>query len=273
MNNRFDRDTALTPLAGDRFGVSIDRGWWIIRGPNGGYIAAILAKAAAATVADEGRPLRSLTIHFLRPPQEGPAEVEAVIERSGRTVTTVSLRLIQNDKVQAIATAAHAVPRKMDGFVHAEMPDVPPPADCTPRVRTPTPDGPTLHERYDQRFVIGPTPFSDEPRTREARTGGWIRLNEQRPWDAAEIAAISDAWPPAVFASSDMPDETGGVPTVDLTVHLLNPEALAELPPDAFVLVDFRTRAVQGGYLEEDGEIWSEDGVLLAQARQVGVVL
>ena len=50
-------------------------------------------------------------------------------------------------------------------------------------------------------------------------------------------------------------------------------QALAELPPDAFVLVDFRTRAVQGGYLEEDGEIWSEDGVLLAQARQVGVVL
>ena len=70
-----------------------------------------------------------------------------------------------------------------------------------------------------------------------------------------------------------MPDETGGAPTVDLTVHLLNPESLAALPPDAFALVDFRTRAVQGGYLEEDGEIWSEDGALLAQARQVGVVL
>ncbi|MCR9095822.1 MAG: thioesterase family protein [bacterium] len=273
MENRFDRDTALTRLTDGRFEVRIDRGWWIIRGPNGGYIAAILAKAAAATIDDPGRPLRSLTIHFLRPPQEGPAEVEAVVERSGRTVTTVSVRLLQNGKVQAIATAAHAVPRKMEGFIHAAMPDVPPPSECAPRVRTPTPDGPTLHERYDQRFTIGPAPFSDEPRTREARSGGWIRLKESRPWDAAEIAAISDAWPPAVFASSDMPETTGGVPTVDLTVHLLNPEALAALAPEAFVLVDFTTRAVQGGYLEEDGEIWSEDGILLAQARQVGVVI
>ena len=48
MENRFDRDTALTPLGEGRFGVRIDRGWWIIRGPNGGYLAAILAKAAAA---------------------------------------------------------------------------------------------------------------------------------------------------------------------------------------------------------------------------------
>ncbi len=273
MENRFDRDTALSAQGDGRFGVTIDRGWWIIRGPNGGYIAAILATAAAATIDDDARPLRSLTIHFLRPPQEGPAEVEAVIERAGRTVTTVSVRLVQNGKVQAIATAAHAVPREMDGFVHAEMPKVPPPSECAPRTRAPRVDGPTLHERYDQRFAIGPAPFSDEPRTREARTGGWIRLNEPRPWDAAEIAAIADAWPPAVFASHDMPDNTGGVPTVDLTVHLLNPEALARLAPDAFVLVDFTTRAVQGGYLEEDGEIWSEDGVLLAQARQVGVVL
>ena len=120
---------------------------------------------------------------------------------------------------------------------------------------------------------IGPVPFSEEERTREARTGGWIRLREPRPWDTAEIAAISDAWPPAIFASSDMPPTSGGVPTVDLTVHIIAPEALASLAPNAFVLVEFTTRAVQGGYLEEDGEIWSADGQLLAQARQVGVVL
>ena len=268
----FELDTRVEPLGEGRFRAEPHPDW-MIWGPNGGYIAAILAKAAAATIDDAGRPLRSLTIHFLRPPQEGEAEVETVIERAGRTVTTVSVRLIQNGKLQAIATAAHAVPRDMEGFVHAVMPDVPPPSECAPRIRETVEGGPTLHERYDQRFTIGPTPFSDEPRTREARTGGWIRLAETRPWDAAEIAAISDAWPPAVFATSDMPPTAGGVPTVDLTVHLLEPAALAALPDDAFVLVDFTTRAVQGGYLEEDGEIWSEDGVLLAQARQVGVVL
>ena len=69
----------------------------------------------------------------------------------------------------------------------------------------------------------------------------------------------------AVFASRDMSPTSGGVPTGHLTVHILAPEALASLKPDAFLLIDFTTRAVQGGYLEEDGEIWSEDERLLAQ--------
>jgi hypothetical protein len=35
----------------------------------------------------------------------------------------------------------------------------------------------------------------------------------------------------------------------------------------------FRTREVAGGFLEEDGELWSRGGVLLAHSRQLGVVL
>ncbi|MFK7898528.1 MAG: thioesterase family protein [Myxococcota bacterium] len=260
--------------AGDgRYDVEINGGWWIIRGPNGGYIAAILANAATQAVGDPGRPLRSLNIHFLRPPVEGAAHVETVVERTGRTLTTVTARLMQNGKLQALATAAYAIPQEIGGFVHAEMPDVPSPSECVLRERPTERDLPPLHDRYEQRFTIGPVPFSEEERTREARSGGWIRLKEPRAWDTAEIAAISDAWPPAIFTSKDMPPTSGGVPTVDLTVHILAPEALASMAPDEHVLVDFRTRAVQGGYLEEDGEIWSEGGVLLAQARQLAVVI
>ena len=273
MKSRFDQDTTIEPVGDGRYIVNINTGWWIIRGPNGGYLAAILAKAAADAVADANRPLRSLNIHFLRPPEEGPAEVQTVIERAGRTLTTVSVRLMQNGKLQALATAAHAVPRETGGFVHAQMPDVRPPEEYEERPPPPDRDLPPLNARYEQRFAIGVMPFSEEKLTREARSGGWIRLKEPRVWDAAEIAAISDAWPPAVFTSNEMPPTAGGVPTVDLTVHILAPEALANLAPDAFVLVDFRTRAVQGGYFEEDGEIWSAGGTLLAQARQLGVVL
>ena len=272
MTPRFDTDTAVHPVGDGVFEVRIDRGWWIVRGPNGGYVAAILANAAAAAVDDRGRPLRSLTIHFLRPPQEGAAQVETVVERSGRTVTTVTARLVQNGKLQALATAAHAVPRDTGGFVHATMPEVPPPERCTGRFRSP--DGPAkpIHERYEQRIAIGPT-FLDGSKTREALTGGWMRLREGRPWDTAQLAAFCDGWPPAVFASSDMPPTADAVPTVVLTVHVLAPEVLPTLAEDDFVLVFFRTRAVRGGYLEEDGEIWSPDGELLAQARQLGVVL
>lgn len=267
--SRFDRDTSVARRDSGRYDVNIDKGWWIVRGPNGGYIAALLANAVAGAVDDPGRPLRSLTAHYLRPPGEGPATIETVVERSGRTVTTVSARLVQNGKLQALATAAHAVPRKTGGFDHAPMPEAPRPDECPVRdVEAPIP----MHERYEQRVALGPAVRSG-PRTREAVSGGWIRLTEQRPWDPSLIVAIADAWPPAVFATDEMPELGGGVPTVDLTVHVIAPDALQDLAPEDFVFVRFETRVVRGGYLEEDGDIWSPSGQLLARARQIGAVL
>jgi acyl-CoA thioesterase len=266
---RFDNDIAFARTAEGRYEVEIDRGWWIVRGPNGGYIAAMLANAIADAVGDPGRPLRSFTVHYLRPPAEGQAQIETVVERSGRTVTTVSARLVQDGKLQVLATAAHAVPRKTGGFDHAPIPDVPPAAECPRRVvDAPIP----MHDRYEQRVALGPDMRSG-PRIREAITGGWIRLAEPRPWDPTLIAAVADAWPPAVFSTYEMPEIGGGVPTVDLTVHVIAPDALAKLAPEDFVFVRYETRVVRGGYLEEDGDIWSPTGQLLARARQVGAVL
>jgi len=37
--------------------------------------------------------------------------------------------------------------------------------------------------------------------------------------------------------------------------------------------VVFRTRVVHEGFLEEDGEIWSRDGRLLAQSRQLAILV
>lgn len=267
--SRFDRDTAVTPLGDGVFEVRIDTGWWIVRGPNGGYIAALLANAISAAIDDPTRPLRSLTVHYLRPPQEGAAQVETTVERVGRTVSTVSARLVQNGKLQALATAAHVVPKDEGGFQHARMPEVLPPEQCAAReLEMPIP----LHERFEQRFAIGPR-YWDGEKTAEARTGGWLRLREPRAWDNAQLAAFCDSWPPAVFASRDAPETRGGVPTVDLTVHLLDPAALSRMGPEEFVLALFETRTVHGGYLEEDGEIWSPRGELLARARQIGVML
>jgi acyl-CoA thioesterase len=38
-------------------------------------------------------------------------------------------------------------------------------------------------------------------------------------------------------------------------------------------LVRFRTLEAVDGYLEESGEVWSEDGRLLAESRQLAVLL
>ncbi len=263
--SRFDRDTQVTSLGGGAFAATVDRGWWVARGPNGGFIAALLVRALEAAVADPARQLRSLTVHYTRPPVEGPARIETQVERAGRSLTTLSARLLQGGELQALALAAFSKPRQTAELHHAVMPEVAPPEAIPRRAEARVP----IHERYEQRWAIGPRYF-EGARGREALTGGWIRLAEgSRPLDGALLAAYADAWPPSVFASSELPMALGGVPTVDLTVHVRAPLPLA----DDFVLVAFRTREVTDGFLEEDGEIWSRDGRLLAHSRQLGVLL
>jgi acyl-CoA thioesterase len=112
---------------------------------------------------------------------------------------------------------------------------------------------------------MNPGPAADR-----AVAGGWIRLPEQQPIDAMVAAAITDAWMPPVFSKVD---EMIAVPTVDLTIHFRTALPLAALAPDDFVLAVFRTNVIADGFLEEDGEVWAPDGTLIAQSRQLAVVL
>lgn len=264
---RFDRDTEAHALGGGAYEVRVDRGWWVVRGPNGGYIAALLVRALEQAVGDPARVLRSLTVHYLRPPAEGAARIEVTLERAGRSVTSTSARLLQGNQLQALALAAFAVPRASTELHHAFPPEVAPPEACPPRGPSPIP----IHERFEQRYAIGPLPFAGV-RSREARTGGWLRLVEARPLDAALLVAFADAWPPSLFATADVPELRGGIPTVDLTVHVRTPLPVPGLAPGDPVLVSFRTREVSQGVLEEDGEIWSRDGRLLAHSRQLALL-
>ncbi|MDH3687317.1 MAG: thioesterase family protein, partial [Myxococcales bacterium] len=128
--NRFERDTQIEALGDGAFQVEIDRGWWIVRGPNGGYIAALILRALEAAVDDPSRIPRSLTVHFTSPPAAGAATVRTSIERAGRSLTTASARLEQDGKLRALAVAAFSKARPGPEFDHLTMPDVPPPEAC-----------------------------------------------------------------------------------------------------------------------------------------------
>jgi hypothetical protein len=45
MSDRFDRDTALEAIGDGAYRARIDHGWWVARGPNGGYVAALMLRA------------------------------------------------------------------------------------------------------------------------------------------------------------------------------------------------------------------------------------
>ena len=62
-----------------------------------------------------------------------------------------------------------------------------------------------------------------------------------------------------------------GVPTIDLTIHFRANVPIASMTDTDYCLVVFRSQLAAQGLIEEDGEVWSPDGVLLAHSRQLAL--
>ena len=261
----FEADTAVEPLGGGRFGAEMSERWWVGRGPNGGYVAAVVLRAILAATGTE-RPPRSLTVQFPRAPKAGPVELAVTVEREGSRATFVSARLEQGGEVQATALAVLSTDWAEGGFSELEMPDAGEPGEMNPVEPSDRPGAPRMLQNYLVRPALGERAFSGGP----ARNGAWIRTREPRLLDAPLAAALLDTWFPAPFIRVDSPRPA---PTIDYTVHfrapLPPPGATAEDP----YLVAFRSGLVRDGFFEEDGELWSADGVLLAQSRQLALLL
>lgn len=262
----FDTDTAVRRVGELEFEAEIanDR-WWVVRGPNGGFVAAILLRALTEALGDPDRPPRSLTVHYPGAPQQGPMSIRVAIEKVGRTTATLSCRATQGGRVMALALAAFSGPFPGEDFATARMPEVPPAEDVP--VPPPPPVEPKFSENFEYRFAIGPPPFSGGDR---AETGGWLRLREPRVMDHLLAAAYSDSWIPAIFSRLET---FAVVPTIDLTVHFREPLPLEGASAEDFVLGVFQTRVARDGLFEEDGEIWSADGRLLVQSRQLAAFI
>lgn len=260
--SKFERDTSVSEIEPGVFQGHVNRDWWIVFGPNGGFIAAMLVKALGAAVDDHTRMARSLTIHYTAAPAEGAVRIRTTIERTGRSLTTVSARMEQGDRLIALAIGAFSAERiAAVEFDDARAPDVPPPEDAP--VFAPRPEMPPFSRQWETRPAFGAVPFSGSEGPSEI--GGWIRPLDEHPIDAALVAQLTDAWVPAVFTRLTQPN---AVPTIDLTIHFR-----ADLPlPADYALVRFESRLSQGGFVEEDGWIWSRDGRLIAHSRQLALL-
>src|SRR4051794_36284034 len=128
----FDTDTALDPVDDATFRGRLHPRWWIVRGPNGGYLAAVILRALQERLADPERRARSLTIHYLEAPAEGDVTITTAVERSGRSLSTLSATMQQGGRAVAKAVAAFSRRREAIEFNHLTMPDVPPPDALAP---------------------------------------------------------------------------------------------------------------------------------------------
>lgn len=261
----FRQDSAVRPLGDGRYGAFVTPSWSAPVGPNGGYIAAMVIRAMEAEVADPARSLRSLTLHYLRSPQvDRDAEIRVVVERSGRSVATVTARMLQDEDLCILAIGALSLPFPSAADYATPPPDVPRFEALTP-VELP-PQAPEIAHRFDIRYALGAPPFSSAD---EALTGGYIRLHDPVPVDAALLALMIDAWLPAPWCRLD---RVAAAPTLDLTIHFRHPSAAQDMDPTQPFLGRYASRTSQDGLSEEDAELWAPDGTLLAQGRQLALL-
>ena len=267
-STQFDRDVALTPISAGRYQINISDQWNVIVGPNGGYIGAIILNGMKSVLPDVHT--RSITIHFVSASVAGDAELIVDIEKKGRTLSTVTAKLTQGDRTIAMAIATFGNARESYSFCDLKPPIVAAPTEI-PASRHMGPDMEghvRFRDQYDQLLAIGPTP---PEATEEASVGGWTRFREHRQFDELAVLAISDSWFPGLMVKNT--PEAVHAPTVDHTVHFLNSVPLHSISIEDYLLVQFTTSVAQQGYLIENGWIWSPEGILIAQSRQLAVIL
>jgi acyl-CoA thioesterase len=195
------------------------------------------------------------------------------VERAGRSLTTVSGRLEQEGKLIALALAAYSQAWEGPLLNTAPMPEVEPPnpdhrpppdVEVNPEaIGVSRADPPAFVRRLSMQHRFGEPSFSGADR---GEVGGWLGLRERRPLDAPAIAVLADAWFPAPWP---MLTALAPAPTIDLTVHFRAPLPL----PDSLLLGRFTSTLVRDGFFEEDGQLWTPDGTLVAQSRQLGLLL
>lgn len=253
-----DEDTTVTRGADGSFTTRLSDRWSIGRVANGGYLLAATMSALRQALPSPD-PL-AVNAHYLRPGAPGEARVEIETIKTGRRFSTAMARLVQNDAevLRVLATygdlGAMTGPQMVDGA----PPSLPPPPTTPPKRAA---GGMTIRERFDTHFDPATTAFLRGERGEKAEIRGWIRFADGRPHDVHALGLIADAFPPAVFQRLD----PGWVPTLELTIHV------RARPTSSWLACVFRSRFAQGGLLEEDGEMWDENGTLVAMSRQLAL--
>jgi Thioesterase-like superfamily len=257
----FARAAAVAREAPGRFRGNVDAEWTIGGRANGGYLLAMLARAAVET-GNQPHPIAA-SAHFLRSPAPGPAAIEAEVLRRGRAVDQVRVRMAQGGEacVDAIVTngslngapdviwAGGLPPRPAVGF-----------EDCVPaRPAMPDDTRVAILDQVELRLDPASTGFTRGEPSGRGELRGWLRLKHGETFDAAALLYAVDSFPPASFDVAF----SGWVPTLELTAYVRG------IPAPGPVQVLQQARMIAGGRVDEACFVWDAQGRLVAQATQL----
>jgi acyl-CoA thioesterase len=261
----FDIATQLRALSEHRFEGCTAPAYANMVGPYGGITAAQILQGVMLHPARLGEPL-ALTINYAGPLADGNFELVAEPLRTNRSTQHWALRLNQAGAVVATGTAVTAVVRETWDAAESERPAAPPPDDV-PRVNPPR-RVPWM-ANYDNRMVRGgPLP----PTAAEAGADlgepalQWVRDEPGRPLDHLSLAALCDVFFPQIFRRRGRWVPIG---TVSFTTYFHADAAMLARVGTRHVLGQAQSHRYRKGFFDQNAQVWSADGELLAVTHQI----
>jgi len=255
------------------FVAQLDPQWTVFERPHGGYMVAILARAAGVALAEPGHvdPL-AVSAHFLSSPVAGAAAVRVEPLRTGRTVSQVRATLLQDGKrcVEALLTMGR-IDRAGEPYFTGEEPvAMPDHGDC---VTAPNPDGRLgMYQVVDLRLDPANLGYLRGEPDGGGEIRGWLSFVDDTPPDPLNLLYVADALPPASLTINP----SGWVPTLELSVYV------RARPAPGPLRVRQRTRLIETvtgaggaagtGLMDEVCDVWDSRGRLVAQGTQLASV-
>jgi hypothetical protein len=258
---RFDDVSALAVSGANRFDAEVSPEWTIAGKPNGGYLLAMLGRAAASVSAHEH--VIAASAHYLHTPQPGVVVIEAEVLRDGRSTSQVRARMSQHGKtcVEALLSTSQ-LDATVAPYWTRGLPEISQVAyaDCA-RLVPHTPDGSrvAILDHVEVRLEPASSGFTTGSPGGRGELRGWLALPDDEAFDPTSLLFAVDAFPPATF---DI-EFTGWVPTLELTVYV---RALPTLGP---VRVLQRAQLIDAQRVDECCYVWDRTGRLVAHSSQL----
>ncbi len=257
----------LTPIADGRWLGGVAPGWDVFGGAHGGYVHAISANAA---LQHTGAPdVFTITTHFNAQMQFAPVEFVTRTLGESRRFTSVLVEAWQDDRIVASTIASVGDRSGIDGPTaqHRVAPDVTypdtrPGAGSAADSQKSTPR-PGMAKQINLWIDPATTGFGRGEPSGEGLMQGILSPTGDDVTDQLLVLVAGDATPPAIW---NVLGFSGWVPTVELTTHV------RARPADGPLRTRAVTRSAEGGFLEEDCEVFDSAGNLVALARQLASI-
>jgi acyl-coenzyme A thioesterase PaaI-like protein len=262
----FSQASSIRGRAAGIFDADLSGEWTIAGKPSGGYLLALLGRAASS-LTDSGHVIAA-SAHYLRSPDPGRVKIEGELLRRGRSVSQVRMRMSQGDRpcVEALMSTSVLDPStaiRWDGGV----PDFQRVAfdDCI-RAKPVTPDGfavPILNQ-VDLRLDPESSAITNGggPSGR-GQLRGWLKLPGEESFDPISLLYAVDAFPPPTYDT----DFGGLVATIELTAYV------RAIPAPGPVRIVSQARLIDSHSVDQACDVWDGTGRLVAQATSLAKML